>query len=163
MKKLIFSVLCIFIMHFMGCKNEDRLNIIAEPNLQAPSGVFIACDLNELREIAKTLIDPEITTSIKDIKILEINYLPVKSGFAATIEYSANGYESNFGYYDFPKVEYSALTLKSTQIPGGIQVQKVTVSCAGTCGCKVEGTIKPDGTMTFGCSCTECTATITYP
>jgi len=151
-------------MQFMSCKHEDGINLDSKISLKAPSGVIIACSLDELIQFASATIEPSLKTNIKDMKILAINYLPVKSGFAAIIEYTINGVESNFAYVDYPKVAYSATTLKSAKMPGIVpNRQQVSVSCAGTCGCRVEGMIKPDGTITFGCSCTDCTATISYP
>lgn len=39
---------------------------------------------------------------------------------------------------------------------------KVTITCTGTCDCRVQGTVDLNtGIMTYGCSCSNCTATVT--
>lgn len=164
MKKFLFVFFCIAIIQFVSCKNDDSLKSDLKINLSAPSGVLIAKNLEELTQIVASTISPEKTINSSSLKILSINYLPVKNGFVAMIDYLFEENKSNLAYFDLPRdVEYTASTLKSVNVSGNIQLQKVTVSCAGNCDCKVEGTIKPDGTITFGCSCSDCAATIIYP
>lgn len=157
MKKLLGALLLVVLG--VGCQNED-LKSPNELNLRAPSGVLIATSVDDLKQIAITTIGKRIKSS--EIEILSIEYLQIHTGFAAMIDYSINGQKSNFAYFDYDNVEYSASSLESKSARVEL-IQEVTVKCNGTCGCKVEGTIKPDGTITFGCSCTDCTATIVYP
>ncbi len=158
-----------------SCNKEVFTDIIKqeELKLKSPSGLLIANDFNELKAIAIPLVNSH-SPSDTIFSITKIDFFDTKTGYAAIVSYKTlNGYENNFALVKDVKVAYTASLIKTVNtknsaikdVETNIQNQsnaEVTVSCAGSCGCRVEGTIKTDGTITFGCSCTECTATIKY-
>lgn len=158
--------LIISVIFFGACQKSD-LQVGNEISLKSPSGIYIASDIGELKQIVATQL--QLGSNTTGIKILKISYLPVETGFAALIDYSHGGNQGNLAYADYNKIRYESSSLTVSNPSGRMQENisdddggKVTVTCSGTCDCRAQGTISPDGTITFGCSCSACTATITY-
>lgn len=141
-----------------ACNKQGDLANQQEFLLKAPSGVTIATNSDDLMKVAL-----ETVPNAKDLKITKVDYLPVKTGFAAIVWYKTKaGAAGNFAYVRYPKVAYEAkqLVVKRGTANSQLITGDITVSCNGSCGCVVSGEIKPDGTITFKCGCSDCTATI---
>lgn len=169
-----FAILFFFVI---SCSKEVAKNIKTTQaiNLIAPNGVKIASNFESLKNIASEVIAYKGISS-SNFEITKVDFLNVKQGYAALVYYKTkDGIESNFGLANAPNIGYSATTLIKKQLNAEVvktlsipkygvasanEGTTTTVSCAGSCGCKVEGTLYPDGRATYGCSCTDCTATI---
>jgi hypothetical protein len=157
------NLLCILITLKMGlvmtaCNKQGDLANQQEFLLKAPSGVSIAANSDDLMKVAL-----ETVSETSGLEITKVDYLPVKTGFAAIVWYKTKaGAAGNFAYVRYPKIEYNAkkLVVKRGGVTSQLAKGDITVSCNGTCGCVVSGEIKPDGTITFRCGCSDCTATI---
>lgn len=157
------NLLCILITLKMGlvitaCNKQGDLANQQEYLLKAPSGVSIAANSHDLMKVAL-----ETVSETSGLEITKVDYLPVKTGFAAIVWYKTKaGAAGNFAYVRYPKIEYNAkkLVVKRGGVTSQLVKGDITVSCNGTCGCVVSGEIKPDGTITFRCGCSDCTATI---
>ncbi|MFM6954266.1 MAG: hypothetical protein ACKOWL_04710 [Sphingobacteriaceae bacterium] len=159
MKNLVCLLMALTIGLVMAsCNKQGDLANQQEFLLKAPSGVAIATTSDDLLKVAQ-----ETVASSSSLEITKVDYLPVKTGFAAIVWYKTKaGAAGNFAYVRYPKVEYNAkkLVVKRGGVTSQLVKGDITVSCNGTCGCVVSGEIKPDGTITFKCGCTDCTATI---
>ena len=157
------NLLCLLIVLTMGlvitaCNKQGDLANQQEFLLKAPSGVSIAANSDDLMKVAL-----ETVSETSGLAITKVDYLPVKTGFAAIVWYKTKtGAAGNFAYVRYPKIEYNAkkLVVKRGGVTSQLVKGDVTVSCNGSCGCVVIGEIKPDGTITFRCGCSDCTATI---
>lgn len=141
-----------------ACNKKGDLANQQEVMLKAPSGISIAANPDDLMKVAL-----ETVSETSGLEITKVDYLPVKTGFAAIVWYKTKaGVAGNFAYVRYPKVEYNAkkLVVKRVGVNSQLVNGDITVSCNGTCGCVVGGEIKPDGTIIFRCGCSDCTATI---
>jgi hypothetical protein len=157
------NLLCLLLALTMGlvitaCNKHGDLANQQEFLLKAPSGVRIAANSDDLMKVAL-----ETVSQTSGLEITKVDYLPVKTGFAAIVWYKTKtGAAGNFAYVRYPKIEYNAkkLVVKRGGVTSQLVNGDITVSCNGSCGCVVSGEIKPDGTITFRCGCSDCTATI---
>ncbi len=157
------NLLCLLMALTIGlvitaCNKQGDLVNQQEILLKAPSGVAIAANSDDLMKVAL-----ETVSETSGLEITKVDYLPVKTGFAAIIWYKTKaGAAGNFAYVRYSKIEYNAkkLVVKRGGVTSQLVEGDITVSCNGSCGCVVSGEIKPDGTITFRCGCSDCTATI---
>ena len=159
MKNLLCLLMALSIgLHMAACNKQGDLANHQEFLLKAPSGVAIAANSDDLMKAAL-----ETVSETSGLEITKVDYLPVKTGFAAIIWYKTKaGDAGNFAYVRYSKIEYNAkkLVVKRGGVTSQLVKGDITVSCNGSCGCVVSGEIKPDGTITFRCGCSDCTATI---
>jgi len=159
MKNLLCLLMALTIGLVMAaCNKQGDLANQQEFLLKAPSGVTIAANSDDLMKVAL-----ETVSETSGLEITKVDYLPVKTGFAAIVWYKTKtGAAGNFAYVRYPKIEYNAkkLVVKRGGVTSQLVKGDITVSYNGSCGCVVSGEIKPDGTITFRCGCSDCTATI---
>lgn len=162
MKKIISLLLVGIILFSLSCNKEESRNFqknLDESSFKAPSGLVIPYKTPDLSLIAQEV------TGFNELRIVDINYLNVNTGYAAMIFYETNsGMKGNFALVRYPKISFDFKTLKVSKSEDS-KVSKlhsgdITVTCKGTCGCFVEGDINPDGKIRFRCGCDDCVATI---
>jgi hypothetical protein len=175
----VMAIMCFFVLPLLSCKKADS-NAEHEQSLslKAPSGQSIAPSLTSLRADAARIILKKFG-SAQEFQITHIEYLPVSKGFAAIISYElSNGEKGNFASFTgvkFRVISQSVITDMATaeQLSTGEALEsleggnggKITITCSrtGTCECKVQGTVNTNtGVVTWGCSCEQCSATVTY-
>ena len=143
---------------------EDTFNLIA------PSGKSIAYNLESLKAEVSDVIVKKYGSK-KDFELIDIQYFPANSGYAALISYKLqDGTISNYAsvsnvIYKIDSESISSLTtIKTPTTDSNLKVNGASwkVTCAGDCGCRVVGTIDPKtDILTFGCSCVGCVCTAT--
>ena len=141
-------------------KNSTASNKEKELNLAAPSGQRIAASINQLRVDALQVIINK-HDGPQEFEITGINFLPIKKGYAAIVSYRLqDGTENSFGIFSGVKYKLAhpnANALNESMAADG----KVTISCQGTCTCKMSTTINTDtGVITVDCGCSNCEAHI---
>ena len=157
------NLLCLLMALMLGlvmaaCNKQGDLANQQQLLLKAPSGISIAANSGYLMKVAL-----ETVSETSGLEITKVDYLPIKTGFAAIVWYKTKaGAAGNFAYVRYSKIEYNAkkLVVKRGGVTSQLVKGDITVSCNGSCGCVVSGEIKPDGTITFRCGCSDCTATI---
>ena len=177
-KSLIIAILAIMsliILPAISCKKSDTAQKPQSLSLKAPSGQQIAQSVTALRTEASGIISKKFGGK-QDFEITNIDYLPVNQGYAAIISYRiSSGETGNFASFsgirfkissqsittDYPTAQYLSGNAEAQNADAG----KITITCTrnGTCECKVQGTVDTNtGIVTWGCSCEQCTATVTY-
>jgi hypothetical protein len=146
---------------------EHQLELIA------PNGLKISQDIHTFKdETARVLKDGY---GIKqDFEIINLEYLPVSTGYAVLIEYrTTDGLSSSFLRSNSTSIDISAhkiakITsirprLKNSNENSGSTGWSIRCVDAGNCtGCYLTGVINPTGTITSKCSCTDCLMEYVY-
>jgi len=150
-----FYFIVVLLIFLFSCKqstdNESFSNVNKKVVLQSSNGFTIAKNYNDLKEKIKPYIIERFGKDV-DFVIDNVMYLESKKEVAAIIFYTTN---KNISSNIIQK--YSLNTIDEA---GGGSGSVTTVWCEGTCsdgsGCITSGTIKPDGSVTFKCSCSPC-------
>ena len=167
MKRTTFVAVATCLVLSLSCqKNASTSNNEKALNLQAPSGQQVAASIQQLKaETARVIL---FKYNIEqEFQVTNIEYLPVKRGFAAIVTYRLqDGTTGTYGV--FQGVQF---TLPSSSGAGIIPpinalqqeaAGKATISCKGNCQCSLSATINTDtGIITVSCGCNSCDAYVT--
>lgn len=92
--------------------------------------------------------------------IIKIDYLPIKEGYACKVHYRlSDGYCGSYAlcffenYTEIHSDSGSVVHNVSSTSKGGYSVK---YQCQGSCGCRIQSVIYPDGHITVNCSCDDC-------
>ena len=162
MKKMYLILLTILITGvLLNC--SDTKNDVSEEVLvlKSPNDYVIANSIDELEAMLLSSIEKKFEPNVY-FEITKISYLDVESGVIADIEYiTGSGVESNIILMkDFPyKVICNAKKInglyEDNPKGGGI-----SISCSGEECCKVHAKLENNGSVSYDCSCDNCTMTI---
>jgi hypothetical protein len=172
-----FTILTLLIVAFGACqKNQADTSITSKEavlSLKAPSGVNIASNITALKSEASEVVSKKFNAKV-NFEITDINYLPVKTGYAAIISYKTQeGISSNYAVFNGVKFKIVSQSIKtdvntsndlSSLENSMLSTAKIKIVCSriGTCECKVEGTVDMNtGIITWRCSCEQCAAEVT--
>lgn len=129
---------------------QEPLNFGEGLNLSSPEGVLLASSYSELEALVREYgeVNPH-----ENIRIINIDYLEGAVETAAFISWANENNERR-------DITATFMRGKSQLAGREVEANNWMISCNGPCGCRNEGEIRPDGTITVNCSCTTCTMTI---
>lgn len=151
MKTILFCFITVLFIAVYGCSPEDEPTLLStEIDLTSPEGVVLASSHAELKSLIRNSME-----GLADVKfrITDIEYLEGSLESAAFINWvTEDGIEDG-------------MVITSTRPGAKISGRAAgpgnwTISCTGECGCKENGTINTNGTVTVECSCNTCTMNI---
>jgi hypothetical protein len=173
MKKRIFTAFAAAAVLFLlsvSCQKNANLSAKEKTlSLEAPSGRRVASSMQQLKSDAVPTLIAKYGTA-EQFEITGIQYLAITKGFAAIVSYRLeNGTTGNYGIFSGVKVvlpKAHELTVTKDRLSASTQMReadgKVTISCKGTCTCRMSATINADtGVITVDCGCSDCSSTVT--
>lgn len=156
-KNIVFSTIMVLSALVLGCQpsaiesqNFDNLS------LRAPSGDYIAASYDDLvEEIASIYSD-----QAAEIKLLEIDYLNMAEGYAATVSFSHSEYGNAKVVFMSSVNSDSDISSGKMRVSGAKAIIKAFCSCGDnsfpSSGCEVSVTQNPNGSVTTTCKVTSC-------
>ena len=114
----------------VACNKQGDLANQQQLLLKAPSGISIVANSDVLMKVAL-----ETVSETSGLEITKVDYLPVKTGFAAIVWYKTKaGAAGNFAYVRYPKIEYNAkkLVVKRGGVTSQLVKGDITVSSSGS-------------------------------
>ncbi len=156
MKKIItplFILTVVLSLLFFSC-HDDNVDLIENNSISliSPNGFKIAENVHGL----KTSLGLNNNEKITKVKFVENKRFNV-----AFVEYTTiDGLELNYaigqGYLNFSSNKLITDNLQNK----GFKRKAWKISCDGCQNCRVEGTLDPDGRMTFNCESSCCVMTV---
>lgn len=174
MKKKAFFVIGVLItllfVIVLSCAKKDVSSKEDTLNWIAPSGQSIASSVATLKAEASQIILKKYGSN-QSFELTGVKYFPIKTGYSALVSYKlSNGTIGNYAsvsevnYNIDPQSISSLVKIETPTIGNQLKVDRssIKITCNGTCGCCVTGSFDTEtGQMTFGCSCSSCTCTVT--
>jgi hypothetical protein len=169
MKKSTFPALAAvaaLLLLSLSCQKHSSIsNKEKNINLDAPSGQRIASTIQQLKEDAVQVIVSK-HAGLQAFEITGIDFLPVKKGYAAIVSYRLqDGTAGSYGI--FSGVRYRLAQPHQLSVMANYQDEsmavdgKISITCEGTCNCKMSTTINTDtGVITVDCGCNNCSAQV---
>jgi hypothetical protein len=130
MKRIL--ILCASFLLLIACSDETASNSEGELNLSAPNGDVLASSVTELKKWTATVISDKFGSE-RQFKLTGIEYLDVKEGFAAKVNFEVANISGAYLIGNFP--------LRTSGARGGDLLEtsaKWRASCAGSSCCYAE-------------------------